>query len=453
MVLTPLFGFWLASSLAAYHNATQWLSLLVGLLLFPILPVGWDLVFVWRRSRKAHPPKQILTRLDRLVLRTLLVNGVFLGGMLYARPHAAFRAIAVRGDWMLDGFEGEAVDAVRGVILRIADRFEHRWHHHGDTYGKTDESPTPAPSSTPSATGAWPMNPAVDVQVKEMPELGSVDEVGKYLAARITDQRRLVKALHDYVDLRLTYDRKAYGLIMAKDWEHVPSQEADAVFAARTGVCAGYSHLLAALGKAAGVNILYITGYARDSQQQVPENNAAALQATLEGYAHAWNAAYVDGQWVLIDATWDDPEDPAAPPRSTYLFTPPDLFVYQHLPDLDSWQLLDKKVTPGDFVRQPLMTPESGALGIKLREPARSQVTADGELRVELDNSQHVAIAADVAAPGTHGGGKNCIDLPTTEEHVAITCKIEPGQWEVRLFGGRGERSLDYIGSIQVNGR
>lgn len=51
MILTPLFGFWLASSLAAYENASQWLALLVGLALFPILPVGWELFFVWRRSR------------------------------------------------------------------------------------------------------------------------------------------------------------------------------------------------------------------------------------------------------------------------------------------------------------------------------------------------------------------------------------------------------------------
>src|SRR4051812_39358877 len=86
MVLTPLFGFWLASSLAAYHNATQWLSLLVGLLLFPIIPVGWELLFAWRRKRAALSAatskkpleKPILTRLDRLVLRTLIVNGLFL---------------------------------------------------------------------------------------------------------------------------------------------------------------------------------------------------------------------------------------------------------------------------------------------------------------------------------------------------------------------------------------
>src|SRR5512143_1915221 len=74
MILVPLFGFWLASSLAAYENASQWLALLVGLLLFPLLPVGWDLIFAWRQRRKDPDTrrKPILTRLDRLVLRTLL---------------------------------------------------------------------------------------------------------------------------------------------------------------------------------------------------------------------------------------------------------------------------------------------------------------------------------------------------------------------------------------------
>src|SRR5687767_6281404 len=83
MVLTPLFGFWLASSLAAYQNATQWLALLVGLLLFPLLPVGWELFYAWRRRRQETPKKAILTRLDRLVLRTLVINGVFLVCMMY----------------------------------------------------------------------------------------------------------------------------------------------------------------------------------------------------------------------------------------------------------------------------------------------------------------------------------------------------------------------------------
>mgnify|MGYP000520576994 CR=1 FL=1 len=68
LVILPLFGMWLASSLAAYQNATQWTSLLIGLLLFPILPVGWDLLYAWRMKRRGdHRP--ILTRADRLVLQ------------------------------------------------------------------------------------------------------------------------------------------------------------------------------------------------------------------------------------------------------------------------------------------------------------------------------------------------------------------------------------------------
>src|SRR5262245_40255421 len=112
MVLTPLFGFWLASSLAAYQKATGGLAPGAGRLLFPILPVGWDLVFAWRRRRRP-PTRAILTRLDRLVLRTLVVNGVFLAAMLYFAHHTAFRALAVRGDWFLDGRDGTVATAVR----------------------------------------------------------------------------------------------------------------------------------------------------------------------------------------------------------------------------------------------------------------------------------------------------------------------------------------------------
>src|ERR1043166_1813285 len=81
MVLIPLFGFWLASSMAAYRNASQWMTLLGGLALFPLLPGLWELFCVWRRA--GRPASQsILTGLDRLVLRTLVVNGLFLGGMM-----------------------------------------------------------------------------------------------------------------------------------------------------------------------------------------------------------------------------------------------------------------------------------------------------------------------------------------------------------------------------------
>jgi transglutaminase-like putative cysteine protease len=478
MVLVPLFGFWLASSLAAYQNASQWLALLVGLLLFPIVPIGWDLFFVWRRSKRPAK-KAILTRLDRLVLRTLIVNGVFLGGMMWMRPHVAFRALAVRGDWVLDGHDGPIANAMRGAILGFADAFEQRWRGGEHVYGPGDAAPKPEPKppappiphvpptpDNPTSTRdpkAWPMDAAIDPAVTEMAEdvQTSVDAVGKYLASKITEPRRLVKALHDYVDLRLTYDHHAADLIESKSYADVPPQDADTVFRTHSGVCEGYARLLAALGKSAGVEIAFVTGYARDSQQRTPATEDAAILATLSGYAHAWNAARIDGQWLLIDATWDDSHHDG-PISSTYLFTPAELFAYQHLPDQEDWQLLDKKLTPGEFVRQPLLTPIAGELGVKLVEPTRSQVTADGDVTIVVENPRHIKLVADVIVVGAKDHGRRCTDS-STGDRVSFKCSVGSGQFEVQMFGalqpsheeasGMIVSTFDYFGSLQVNGR
>src|SRR3569623_1926073 len=119
MAAAPLFGFWLASSLAAYNNASQWLALRVGLALFPILPCGWEAFASWRRSKQPGR-KPILTRLDRLVLRTLLINALFVGGMMMFGRTPALHAVTQRGDWMFDGHDGAAAETFRGWLLALA---------------------------------------------------------------------------------------------------------------------------------------------------------------------------------------------------------------------------------------------------------------------------------------------------------------------------------------------
>jgi hypothetical protein len=498
MVALPLFGSWLASSLAAYGNASQWLALLVGLLLFPILPVGWELVSVWRRRRGSLAPP-VLTSIDRLVLRTIVINGVFLGGMLWRAPETAFRALAVRGDWILDGHDDPTANQIRGVILGLADRFERRWHKVDDRYGHSDAAPDPVkpttdtpvkpatdtpvkptadtpvkPTDTPvkpttdtpavppaeaaKPPAAWPLSPEPDVAVSEMPQgvQTSIASVGTYLAQHFPDQRGLVKAIHDYVDLRLHYDYDALALLMANDYEHAPSQEAEAVFAARAGVCAGYARLMVALGKAAGAEISYVTGYIRDATRRTTaEGTDDTIKAALEGYSHAWNAAKIDNQWFLIDATWDDPKDPQEPIGSTYLFTPPRLFARDHLPEDVAWQLLAAPVTPGDFVRQPMMTPDAGKLGLEIVEPVRSQVTVDGELEIVFDNPRHAEVMAFARAAGAKDDGPPCTSKPDGSR-LRIACHLGVGQFEVQIYGApAGTRSGTFhgIGSILVNSR
>lgn len=508
MVLTPLFGFWLASSLAAYRNASQWLALLGGLALFPIVPVAWELVFLWRRSKRP-PSKVILTGLDRLVLRTLIVNGVFLIGMMWFGRATAFRALAVRGDWMLEGYDGPIATEVRGFLLGLADRLDKR-RNADDHYGTSDAAPElPAPGPEPTkptdSTGPtgpeknsdgkparddavagkqpatspdeWPMSRDPDPIVTSIPEVeqASVEAVGKYLAARIKDPRKLTKALHDYVVLRLTYDERALELIMAKQYETVPPQDADTVFATRTGVCEGYARLMVALGKAAGVEIAYVTGYIRDAHRRVaPADSEATLRSTLEGYSHAWNAVKLDGRWYLLDATWDDPTGNGSGAASadlgdgagglkvdsTYLFTPPQLFAFDHFPEEAAWQLLAKPLSMGDFVRQPMLSPRIGGLGLWLLEPNRSQVTVHGDVTIVLDNPRGAMMSAVAKVDGdARGTETRCKVTPGAGTRTEIACDLDEGEYEVKLFAAPkvertyGSYRLDYVGSILVNSR
>lgn len=62
-----------------------------------------------------------------------------------------------------------------------------------------------------------------------------------------------------------------------------------------TGVCASYAAAFKALADQAGLNAVYVTGV-----------------ATSSGDGHAWVKAQIDGNWVMIDPTWDDGADPLA---------------------------------------------------------------------------------------------------------------------------------------------
>jgi hypothetical protein len=459
MAAAPLFGFWLASSLAAYNNASQWLALLVGLALFPIVPLSWEAFAQWRRSRKPGKPP-ILTRLDRLVLRTLIVNALFVGGMLLFARQTALRAVAMRGDWMFDGYDGGAVDRLRDGLLWLADRLDH--HAQAQQFGTSDKPPPDAetvetPKPPPGETGpapAWPQPEAVDRTVIDMPAdaQGSIESVGAYLKDRFPDPRARTKALHDYVALRLTYDEAAFQRFLNHDTTNWPAQDAEHVFETKSAVCEGYARLMVALGKAAGLDVAYIAGSVRNARYRVPDGDDATVKAALEGFGHAWNAVKLDGKWELLDATWDDPT--GAPPsdgnvRSTYLFTPPELFVYDHLPDDPSWQLLTAPLSAGDFVREPMMDPDMGRYDIGLLDPTRAQVSVDGEITITLHNPRGAEVMATARIDGADGQGEPCNASATK-----ITCKLGHGEYEIEMYAGRkGDTHLDYIGSVLANSR
>ncbi|MCI8476793.1 MAG: leucine-rich repeat protein [Oscillospiraceae bacterium] len=63
---------------------------------------------------------------------------------------------------------------------------------------------------------------------------------------------------------------------------------ADEVLVSGKAVCGGFANLTRALLQAAGIPAVCVHGWASNDR-------------------HAWNAAYVDGRWILLDPTWSRP--------------------------------------------------------------------------------------------------------------------------------------------------
>ena len=168
-----------------------------------------------------------------------------------------------------------------------------------------------------------------------------------------------------------------------------------------------------------------------------------------------------------MDATWDDPvgsRSSTAAGRttvdSTYLFTPPRLFAFNHFPEEAAWQLLEAPLSMGDFVRQPMLSPRIGGLGLSLLDPNRSQVTVSGDVTIVLDNPRGALVSAVAKVDGeARGEETRCKVAPGDGTRTTIACELDEGEYEVKLFAAparaasHGPYTLDYVGSILVNSR
>jgi transglutaminase/protease-like cytokinesis protein 3 len=95
-----------------------------------------------------------------------------------------------------------------------------------------------------------------------------------------------LQALYDWVIDICHYDYVSYS--DGKSSDKRKKQDAYHVVKYGMGVCEGYANLYTALARLAGVK----------SAWQCSDN-----------LNHAWVECYYNGQWKMVDATWDDPSE------------------------------------------------------------------------------------------------------------------------------------------------
>lgn len=115
------------------------------------------------------------------------------------------------------------------------------------------------------------------------------EQVAIYLATNLfaqdmPDYLKVLK-IHDWVVENCRYN--------TADLSEAGNHLAYGAMVKGTCVCMGYAEAGVLLFRAAGIEFRYVTGTGTNSSGK-PED-------------HAWNAVRIDGDWYLLDMTWDDP--------------------------------------------------------------------------------------------------------------------------------------------------
>jgi Transglutaminase-like superfamily len=195
----------------------------------------------------------------------------------------------------------------------------------------------------------------------------SIKSVAEYIAGQESDPYLRIKALHDYVINRVSYDFHALEVGV------LPPQDAQTVFLTRKAVCGGYANLFMALSKAININTVVIQGDIR--QDLAPPNlistSTGKLNSSVKSTLHAWNAVEVADNWQLVDTTWDDSNSDQNLPlyKSDYLMPSPEVMIIDHFPDWSDWQLLHHPVSRDYFEKQIILTPRSFVENLQIVSP------------------------------------------------------------------------------------
>ncbi|MEQ8704330.1 MAG: transglutaminase domain-containing protein [Phaeodactylibacter sp.] len=178
----------------------------------------------------------------------------------------------------------------------------------------------------------------VDRYARQAPDSLSqnLPALAAYLSAPAQSETETARAIYTWVTGYLQYDHQA------ERQDKRINQNLRDILIRRKGLCMDYALLYQAICRYAGLQCEKIDGYAAPrlmEGRQMPEKAD-----------HSWNAVRINGQWQLLDATWNEVQDEAHLLYGTsYFFTPPEVFVLTHLPEQPMWQLLPCPVSTEAF--------------------------------------------------------------------------------------------------------
>jgi transglutaminase/protease-like cytokinesis protein 3 len=171
----------------------------------------------------------------------------------------------------------------------------------------------------------------------------SIAMLAAYLAQPARDEKEKAWAIYCW-----TTDHIAYNVDAFLNKRQIDCS-AEAVLSSRQAICEGYANIFQELGQKAGLEVAKIRGHAK---------GLGYVRGEKVATNHTWNAIKVEGLWALVDTTWgagytNNANEFTKRFDDFFFCTPPEQFIYTHLPDDPQGQLLQQGVSTEDYQRWP----------------------------------------------------------------------------------------------------
>ena len=271
----------------------------------------------------------------------------------------------------------------------------------------------------------------IDKAVKENPR-ENLAYLIEYIRENSADEAEMFRYAHDWVAQNVAYD------VEALRGESPKVTDAYGVLQYGKSVCAGYSNALQLLCDELGIECVTISGYGRGASFDPYREE----QMTGPRSNHAWNAVRLEGQWHLVDVTWNSGyvRGGKFEPNFNhhYFRIPPRQFAYRHFPHEEKWQLLEKPLDFEDFIAQPLLRGRFFTYGFYQRdEYEKITRVEDYEHELQFGDGMDMLMSARLVAYPDQSKEFQGYEMITRDSEGTHTVHVrfpEPGRYRLMLF-------------------
>ncbi len=190
---------------------------------------------------------------------------------------------------------------------------------------------------------------AVDKRALQIPLslTSNTDDLAKYFISNFSSDSQRARAIFVWVASNLEYDIENMYEI---DVSAKPADKIQKTLKTRKGVCINYALLFEEISKKANLNAVVIEGYTRQA-------------GTTELIPHAWNAVFVDNEWLLLDATWASGHVNKGKYfknfNDSFYDVNPITLIKSHMPYDYMWQMLANPISSKDFFNRKYVSEKS----------------------------------------------------------------------------------------------